>query len=108
MTHRGYADGFDWKEVATWQWQRRNLAVWDAVTDLLRNRSPLPALSTIELANLLAGDGEAGALASVLTRSTVKLVKKEMVTQDGEEYEAYGKKYRRYRWHGQKTKELVI
>lgn len=92
----------DWPKIASLPWKARRAAVEAAAREYLTGHSG--AFGTRELAALLYPghklDGHWNAIASELSK-IAKYLGSPWVTHDGEEFKAYGRTNRRWRWHGQ-------
>ena len=89
----------EWKRLERVNWKTRNAAYEAAVRMFLTGLPDTETLSTMELAEFLIDEPGRSDLAKFLA----KLAKwvPELATHDGEEIIAYGRKSRRWRWHGQ-------
>lgn len=100
-------DQFNWEGVKAMPWRQRNAAVETAVRLLLGRTSASLVFSTWELAAKLLPAGadkdEAGRLSQLLSRMAKYLTP--LATHDGETIVRYGRRWRRWQWHGQRRGE---
>ena len=90
-----------WAEVKYLPWRNRNAAVEAAMRAFLAKRpASAEPLSTKQLAAEIAPDDHDKALDAVLTKMA-KWMGAKIATNDGPAFQAYGKTFKRWRWHGQ-------
>lgn len=89
-----------WPRVSKLNWRARNAAVEAALRTYLALAPDTEVLTTMELAEKLAGPDDAKAVATILSK-LAKWMPKALATHDGETFRAYGKLNKRWRWHGQ-------
>lgn len=93
----------NWPELGEMTWKRRNAAVEAALRKYLMELPDTEVLSTRELAVALMGEDQEDGVKLTLTllSKLARWVPNAMATHDGEEFKAYGKINKRWRWHGQ-------